>query len=51
MDIRLLPKRSILQRCEILKKGQRDGDNWFKVKADCYNIPISKLENLKEKVK
>lgn len=26
-----------------LYKGQKDGDNWFKVKADCYNLPISDL--------
>lgn len=26
-----------------LFKGQRDGDNFFKVKANCYNLPISLL--------
>ena len=45
------PKDEYFKDAKFLKKGQRDGDNWFKVKADCYNIPISKLENLKEKVK
>ena len=29
-----------------LKKGQRDGDNWFKVKADCYNFPIEALNSI-----
>ena len=31
---------------QFLKKGQYDPDNGFKVKADCYNMPISKLEEL-----
>lgn len=26
-----------------LSKGQKDGDNWFTVKSDCFNIPISSL--------
>lgn len=26
-----------------LKKGERDGDNFFCVKADCYNLAISEL--------
>lgn len=26
-----------------LLKGQKDGDNWFTIKSDCYNIPISSL--------
>lgn len=26
-----------------LKKGSRNGDNYFCVRADCYNLPISEL--------
>jgi hypothetical protein len=26
-----------------LRKGQIDGDNWFRVKADCWNMQISQL--------
>lgn len=26
-----------------LLKGQKDGDNWFTIKSDCFNIPISSL--------
>jgi hypothetical protein len=26
-----------------LLKGQKDGDNWFTIKSDCYNISISSL--------
>jgi len=29
---------------KFLKKGQIDPDNNFKVKADCYNLPINKLK-------
>lgn len=31
-----------------LKKGQRDGDNWFTVKADCYNLDIKFLTGVDE---
>ena len=32
-------------RAKKLKKGQKDGDNGFTVKADCFNLPISELTN------
>jgi hypothetical protein len=39
-------KDSYFTDAKFLKKGQLDPDNGFKVKADCYNMPISKLEEL-----
>ena len=33
-----------------LFKGQRDGSNWFKVRANCYNLPISDLNPIEELV-
>ena len=37
-------KESYFKDAKFLKKGQYDPDNGFRVKADCYNIPINKLE-------
>jgi hypothetical protein len=37
-------KEQYFKDAKFLKKGQIDGDNGFRVKADCYNIPISKLK-------
>jgi len=31
-----------------LRKGQRDGDNWFTVRANCYNVAIEELEDIEE---
>ena len=31
-----------------LKAGQKDGNNGFKVKADCFNIDIKNLKSMKE---
>ena len=36
-------KEKYFKDARFLKKGQRDGDNGFVVKADCYNMAISKL--------
>jgi len=33
-----------------LFKGQRDGSNWFRVKANCYNLPISDLNSIEDLV-
>ena len=38
-------KNAYFEDARFLKKGQIDGNNKFKVKADCYNIAI---KNLKE---
>ena len=37
-------KQEYFQDAKFLKKGQKDGDNGFIVKADCYNMPINKLK-------
>lgn len=37
-------KEKYFKDARFLKKGQRDGDNWFKVKANCYNMKISDLD-------
>ena len=31
------------KKAKFLKKGQKDGDNGFIVKADCYNLAIKDL--------
>ena len=36
-------KEQYFKDAKFLKKGQIDGDNGFRVKADCYNMPINKL--------
>lgn len=38
------PKEEYFKDARFLKKGQRDGDNGFKVKADCYNMAIKDLK-------
>ena len=40
------PKKEYFTDARFLKKGERDGDNWFKVKADCYNITIKDLHSI-----
>ena len=37
-------KSDYFQDAKLLKKGQIDPDNGFRVKADCYNLPINKLK-------
>ena len=39
-------KEDYFKRARFLKKGDKDGDNGFVVKADCYNLPIAELTNL-----
>jgi len=39
-------KTRYFEDARYLRKGQRDGDNYFKVKANCYNIAIKDLEEL-----
>ena len=41
-------KVEYFQYARKLKKGDRDGDNNFLVKADCYNFPIKALKDIKE---
>tara|TARA_Y100000385_G_scaffold277144_1_gene323739 strand:+ start:334 stop:816 length:483 start_codon:yes stop_codon:yes gene_type:complete len=37
------PKDKYFEDAKFLKKGQRDGDNGFLVKANCYNMSIKDL--------
>lgn len=37
------PKDKYFEDAKFLKKGQKDGDNGFLVKANCYNMPIKDL--------
>lgn len=39
-------KHEYFEDAKFLKKGQIDGDNNFRVKADCYNIAISDLKKI-----
>lgn len=41
-------KKEYFDHARYLRKGQRDGDNWFTVKANCYNIPIEALRPIDE---
>ena len=38
------------KKARFLKKGDKDGDNNFIVKADCYNVSIEDLNNISELV-
>ena len=38
-----MEKEEYFNKATLLKKGQVDPSNNFTVKADCYNLPISKL--------
>jgi len=40
----VIPKKKFYKNAKFMKKGTLDPDNGFVVKADCYNLPISKLE-------
>ena len=45
-----MPKDEYFSSSRLLKKGDRDGDNGFIVKSDCYNLPINKLYDIEELV-
>ncbi len=40
----VMPKEKYFLNAKFLKAGTRDGDNGFLVRADCYNLAISKLQ-------
>ena len=42
-------KAEYFKQARKLKKGEVDPSNNFKVKADCYNLSINKLERVEEK--
>lgn len=39
----IISKEAFYKDASFMKKGQLDADNKYTVKADCYNIPISRL--------
>jgi len=39
-------KEEYFAEARFLKKGDKDGDNKFTVKSDCYNLPIKDLDSL-----
>lgn len=39
-------KDDYFAKSRFLRKNERDGSNWFKVKADCYNLPIQELKDI-----
>jgi len=41
-------KEEYYEYARFLQKGQKDGDNWFTVKADCFNIAIEDLFDVRE---
>ena len=42
-----MTKEDYLKQSKFLKKGDKDGDNGFIASRDCYNVPISKLNSMK----
>ncbi len=40
-----MPKEEYFEKAHFLRKGEIDPANNFKVKADCYNLPISSLRS------
>lgn len=42
------PKELYFKEAKFLKKGQKDGDNGFIVKEDCFNLPYSKLHPIEK---
>ena len=42
----MYPKKQYYEDARFLKKGDYDGDNGYVVKADCYNMQISKLHHV-----
>ena len=41
-----MDKIDYLKRATFLKKGEVDPSNNWKVRTDCYNLPINELNNL-----
>ena len=41
-------KQAYFKSARFLKRGQKDGNNGFRVKADCYNMTISKLKAVRK---
>jgi len=45
-----IEKEDYYDRARFLQKGQIDGSNNFKVRANCYNLEISKLKKIDKKI-
>ena len=41
-----IEKERYFDEAKFLKQGEEDGDNGYIVKADCYNLPIKKLNDI-----
>ena len=41
-----IEKEKYFDEAKFLKRGEEDGDNGYIVKADCYNLPIKKLNDI-----
>ena len=41
-----IEKEKYFDEAKFLKQGEEDGDNGYIVKADCYNLPIKKLNDI-----
>jgi hypothetical protein len=41
-----MPREEFFEHAEFFSKGDKEGDNGFTVRADCYSLPISKLYSL-----
>jgi hypothetical protein len=42
-----IEKEKYFDEATFYKKGEKEGDNGFIIKADCYNLPIKKLHDIK----
>ena len=41
----IIGKEDYFKKAKFLKKGEKDGDNGFTVRADCFNLKINELSN------
>jgi hypothetical protein len=46
-----MDKEVYFNKAKKLIKGQSSGDNWFKVKANCFNVQISELGNIEDLIR
>jgi hypothetical protein len=44
-------KEEYFEKSKKLIKGQSSGDNWFKVKANCFNLEISELNKMEDLIR
>ena len=46
-----LPKEEYFDKATFMEKGTVDSSNGWKVKSDCYNVPINELRPISELIK